>query len=357
VAGLLAAGRRVVVTVPTDGPLVAVMAELGADVRICPTPVLRKSVLSPAGMVGLALDSARGAVRGFGLLREIRPGALYVSTMTVPLWTVLGRLLRIPVTVHVHEAERSAAGWIRWAMSLPVALAHRVLVNSEYSRDVLLESAPRVRDRTSLVRNGVSGPPEVTAPRPRLDGALRLIFIGRLSPRKGPQVAVALLAELRRRGIDATLVLAGSVFPGYEPFEAELHEHVRRENLADRVAFLGFVDDVWALLRDCDVALVPSLLDEPFGNTAVEALLAARPVIVSDTSGLREATFGYRAATTVPPGDVGAWASAVEALVDRWDANRSAVLEDAVEAARRHAPEHFRSRVAELTTLRRGATR
>jgi glycosyltransferase involved in cell wall biosynthesis len=183
-----------------------------------------------------------------------------------------------------------------------------------------------------------------------------LAFVGRLSPRKGPDVAIDVLAELHRRGVPATLVLAGSVFPGYEPFERELHERVRRAGLAEHVTFLGFVDDVWGVVHDCDVALVPSVLDEPFGNTAVEAVLAARPVVASATSGLREATRGYRTAITVPPGDVPAWADAVQAVVRDWSRVSQEVLADAAEAARRHAPDHFRARVADLTTfIPRGA--
>ncbi len=39
--------------------------------------------------------------------------------------------------------------------------------------------------------------------------------------------------------------------------------------------------------RRPDVLVVPSRVDEPFGNTAVEGILARRPVVASDMSGLR----------------------------------------------------------------------
>ena len=68
------------------------------------------------------------------------------------------------------------------------------------------------------------------------------------------------------------------------------------------MTFSGFTDDVWAHLAAADLVLVPSQGDEPFGNTAVEAMLAARPVVVSSSSGLDEAVAGYGSAQRVAAG-------------------------------------------------------
>ena len=78
---------------------------------------------------------------------------------------------------------------------------------------------------------------------------------------------------------------------------------VTRRGLDSRVRFLGFREDVWADLEDADVVVIPSRVGEPFGNTAVEAALAARPLIVSASSGLIEATQGLPGVLRVPPGD------------------------------------------------------
>jgi glycosyltransferase involved in cell wall biosynthesis len=274
---------------------------------------------------------------------------VYVSTITLPVWPVLARFMRRRVVLHVHEAEGGAARVVRRLLAAPARFAHVVLVNSRYSRDVLLESSPWAAGRTVVVANGVAGPPRAVPPRPELDGPLRLVYVGRLSPRKGPQVAVAALAELARRGVHAQLRLVGSVFPGYEWFEADLRGQVERAGLTGHVEFAGFIPDVWAALRDADAVLVPSVLDEPFGNTAVEAVLAARPVVVSATSGLVEAAAGYASAQAVPPGDAAAWADALQRVVTDWPALSRAALRDAAVARRRHAPDRYRSRVAALT--------
>jgi glycosyltransferase involved in cell wall biosynthesis len=246
----------------------------------------------------------------------------------------------------VHEAEQSAPRLLRIGMALCPALADRVVANSRFCLDVLAETAPWLRRRTTVVYNAVRGPADVPPPRAALDGPLRLLFVGRLSPRKGPQVAVATLQELLARGVDARLQLLGSVFEGYEWFETELRDAVVAAGLTDRVEFLGFRPAVWPALAASDVVLVPSVGEESFGLTAVEAVLAARPLVVSDSSGLREAAAGYASAQSVVPGDPELWADAVQRVVAGWDAFRAAAVGDAAEARRRHAPQRYAEQLA-----------
>jgi glycosyltransferase involved in cell wall biosynthesis len=227
----------------------------------------------------------------------------------------------------------------------PLRAADRVVANSGFTRTVLCRLQPALADRTVVVHNAVRGAGETLPARSRLDGALRLLYVGRLSPRKGPDVAVGALRELVARGIDARLTLAGSVFEGYEWFEEELRAVVAAADLTDRVDFVGFRSDVRPLLMASDVVLVPSVLDESFGNTAVEAVMAARPAVVSALDGLREATEGFAAVRVVEPGRPALWADAVAGLAADWDRARESAARDAVEARRRHDPRRYRERL------------
>jgi len=346
VAGLVDAGWQVVVTVPSDGPLVAQVEARGARVVLCPSPVLRKAALRPRGLVSLAVEAVRAVPAATRLLRALRPDALYVSTVTIPLWLPLARVMRVPAVCHVHEAERSAPAVVRQALSLPTLLAASVITNSRFSLDVLADSFSSLGRRAQVVYNGVAGPEVTVQARQELAGAVRLLYVGRLSPRKGVDVAVEALADLVDRGVDARLDLLGAVFPGYEWYEKELADLADRRGVADRLHFLGFQPSVWTFVAEADVVLVPSRFDEPFGNTAVEAVLSARPVVVSDTSGLREAAAGYESAQIVTPGDAAALADAVVHVLADWGFFRQAAWRDASVATERHAPTTYRRLVA-----------
>ncbi len=344
-ATALATRFDVTVVLPGPGPLVGELERRGVRVVFCRMPVLRNAAMRPRGALRLLVDAVLGAVPALRLVRRYGEAGVYVNTLTLPSWPVLARLAGRPSVCHVHEAEQSAARILRLGMAACPSLADRVVTNSRFCLDVLTEVAPRLRRRSTVVYNAVSGPAEVVAPRAALEGPFRLLFVGRLSPRKGPQVALAVLRELLDRGVDARLQLLGSVFEGYEWFEAELRRTVADQGLADRVEFLGFRPDVWPHLSRADVVLVPSVAEESFGNTAVEAVLAARPIVVSDSSGLREAVTGYRSAQAVVPGRTTDWADAVQRVADDWDAVRAAAREDAREAARRHARTDFQERL------------
>ncbi|MFF1574791.1 glycosyltransferase [Leifsonia sp. NPDC058292] len=348
VSGLIDDGWEVVVTVPADGPLLPLLRERGARVEICPSPVLRKSVLRPAGMLQFLRTTAAGARRGSSLIRRERPALVYVNTITIPLWAVLARTHRTKVVTHVHEGEASASVTMRRVLALPLFLSSSLIANSRFSVGVLESSFRRLARRTEVVYNAVPGPPAPRPVRRKLDGGMRVTYVGRLSPRKGVDVAIDALAELRSRGVDADLSLIGSVFPGYEWYEDQLREQVAAADLGSRVTFHGFQPSVWDLVGSSDVVVVPSRVDEPFGNTAVEAILAGRPVIASATSGLLEATAGYRTATTVDPGSVDALANAIEDTIDGWTERADAVGDDTLAAEARHSVTAYRARIARI---------
>ncbi|GAA1389850.1 glycosyltransferase [Luteococcus peritonei] len=340
VSAFTEAGTRVVVALPADGPLVPELERRGARVELVEMPVLRKSALSPTGLMALAATAARSLPPQLRLVRASGAEAVLVNTVTIPMWSLVARLARRPVAVHVHEAEAQASRAVNAVLYGSLLLATRVVANSRHTADVVAASYPLLARRTTVVHNGVVGPAGVQLAELGA-GRARLLFVGRLSPRKGPDVAVRALADLVRGGVDAELALLGAVFPGYEWFETELRELVDSLGLGDRVHFLGFADEVWPALAECHVALVPSVLEESFGNTAVEALLAARPLVVSDHSGLAEATEGFQAVRRVPAGDPTALAGAVRELLADHPAAALAALADR-EGAARFSPQRYR---------------
>ncbi|MBX6768561.1 MAG: glycosyltransferase, partial [Actinomadura rubrobrunea] len=150
----LAAEWRVLVTLPADGPLSEPLRDAGAEVVVLPVPVLRKAYMSPGGVARLAAASLRALPRAVRLLRRTRAAALYVNTVTIPLWLAAARLARVPALCHVHEAEEGVPRPVRAALAAPLRLARAVLVNSRASAAAL---GP-VGRRAQLVDNGVAEP-------------------------------------------------------------------------------------------------------------------------------------------------------------------------------------------------------
>ena len=316
VSAAVAGGWAVEVVLPFDGPLVPLLRDVGAQVRFAHVPVLRKAVMHPRRLAGFVLGSAR-AVRSIrARLRVAPPDLVYVSTVTIPVWLLGARWARVPTLCHVHEAEEGHHRLVSLALAAPLALADRVVANSLAARRAIERAAPPLGRSVHVVHNGVPARPEEPAARERSpDEPWELVLVGRLSPRKGIDVALEAVALLAAEGRDVHLSVCGTIFPGYEWYERDLRDRAARPDLAGRVDLLGYVHPTWPLLDAADVVLVPSRT-EPFGNTAVEGLLARRAVLASDVQGLAEVLTDDRTGLLVPPGDAGALAAATARLLD-----------------------------------------
>lgn len=339
-----AVGWDVVVTLTDHGPLADLLEKSGFTVLVQPAPVLRKAYLSAIGLLRYAAVIARCTPSMIRTLRRIRPDVVYVSTVTVPWWLVLARITGARVVAHVHEAEDGVPRVVQFALAAPLLLAQRVVANSAASREILVQALPALAARTRVIYNGVPGPPTDIAPREILHPPLRLVLVGRVSARKGTDVAVAALGVLRARRIPATLDLVGGVFPGYEWFERDVRDQIAQAGLTDAVRWCGVLDEVWAALQAADVALVPSRV-EPFGNAAVEALLAGRPVIAGDTQGLREIVRPGENGELAVPGDAESLADAVIRTIADWPATRQRSELALTEARQHYSPEIYRDRI------------
>ena len=118
-----------------------------------------------------------------------------------------------------------------------------------------------------------------------------LLFSGRIIPEKGiAQLieAMTLLADYPQ----VKLLVMGSPFYAAESSDSLFMQTLkeRAARLTDRLLFTGYIPypQMPRMLLLGDAAVVPSVWDEPFGMTAVEALAMGLPVIATDRGGLTE---------------------------------------------------------------------
>src|SRR5205814_7719649 len=113
-------------------------------------------------------------------------------------------------------------------------------------------------------------------------GRVVLGMVARLAPVKGQHHVLAALAELRRRGVDAHLLLIGGDAHGLAPeYRPRLTGLARGLGIADAVTFVGQVPDPRPYLRLLDV-FVSAAPDEGFGIALLEAMALGVPVVAVD---------------------------------------------------------------------------
>jgi glycosyltransferase involved in cell wall biosynthesis len=139
---------------------------------------------------------------------------------------------------------------------------------------------------------------------PQLTGAPLLTLPGRGTRLKGHADAIALIAGLRARGVDARLLLLGAIEAGREAYLAELQALARERGVFDAVVFTPPRPDVRDIFAESALVLQLSNKPESFGRTVIEALALCRPVAGYAHGGVGELLAELYPAGRVPPGDV-----------------------------------------------------
>ena len=288
---LVRAGRRPLVVLGEDGPLVAELQRAGVEVRVLPLdPRTNRLDRAAAARVPLRslLDVARYVVRLRRLLREERPDLVHTNSLKSGIYgSLAARLAGVPVVWHVRDriADDYLPGpLVRLVRLLLLLLPDAVLVNSEATRATLGGAVRRAVPHRVLVdpyRPATPGTARTTLAFPP-----RVALVGRLAPWKGQHLFLDAVDSLHATGVHVHAVLLGSALFGEEEYAAALAERVDRGNAL--VELGSFDGDVSEALRDVDVVVNASVIPEPFGQVVVEAIANGVPVVVPDTGGPAE---------------------------------------------------------------------
>ena len=139
--------------------------------------------------------------------------------------------------------------------------------------------------------------------------ALVIGSVGRLSAQKRPELLIDLHALLSKQFPQLVLVLAGG-----GPLEQQLRERVRRQGLAERIIFAGFVPQVERLLPALDLHLLMSR-NEGFGIATIEAMACGVPAVATEVPGSVDILRGCEGGQLVPANDLPVAAAIVAGLL------------------------------------------
>jgi len=346
-------GVEVHVVAPSDDELPLVDAVEGVSVERFRYAPRRYQNLAYHGNMATQVReswSARLALLGFlgsEFANAVRVRRAFTPDLVHAHWWFPGGLVgtwvsglsHVPLVTTLHGTDvRLARGT---AMARP--LFRRVLQQSSAVTAVsrwLADEASRI----------VSGVAPAVAPMPvatelfhpggeRAPG--RLLFIGRLTEQKGIEQLLEALARTRSASMLDVI--------GEGPARERLHERARELGVWDRVTWHGHLPQprLVEFYRRASAVVVPSV-DEGLGMVAVEALLCQTPVIAYASGGLTDIIQPDRTGVLVPHGDIGALASAIDALVTDPERARQLGESGRMIALARFAPESVARRYAEI---------
>ena len=327
----------------SGGPVAVVLglaeaqAALGHEVAIAATDAGRDESPNVDGVIIRLFPSGFPPwrwSRGLGhfLTRRV-PDSDLVHVHTVwqyPTWAAgrACRLARVPYVLTLHGMlEDWAVSQRSWKKGIYLRLAgrgvleHAAAVHATTDAE-LSASRGRIGARGAfVVPNGLARSAYADLPPasrfgerfPALAGRRVVLFLGRLHPKKQPEIAIRAFLEVCGGRKDVTLVLAGPAGAAYLRALRNLGEQL---GLASRIVFTGMLRGriVQEAYRAASLFVLPSW-QENFGMAVVEAMAAECPVVVSDRVGVAS-EIGQAGAGLVTPPTVGATAAAMARLLD-----------------------------------------
>lgn len=210
-------------------------------------------------------------------------------------------------------------------------LATRLIAVSPSIRQMFVREWGVPEEQIVMIYNAVPMEPYTAIPAEpsRAGGAGPLITnVGRLSPQKAQDLLLSAAALVLKQRPDARFMIVGQ-----GRLETPLKQQAEALGIAERVTFTGLRHDIPAVLAESDVFVLSSLW-EGLPLTAVEAMAAARPAVLTDVGGNRDIVEHGVHGLIVPPGNVQALAAALLDLLN--DPARRVAMGGAARARVRH---------------------
>ncbi len=242
---------------------------------------------------------------------EILHSYPFVSNMIGPFLARIAGVRRVITSVHSDAIIKN-----RLLSKLSYGLSDRVIVVSEYLREMLKSRRGLADNKIKTIYNGVDpvffNPEESASVTRESVGASKndvlIMTTANFRWEKGHEYLVRAAKEMKTRGGSFKFLLVGT-----GPMEAGIRAMSKESGVDDMFLFMGYRDDVRRLLSLCDIFVLPSV-SEGFGTSLIEAMAMKKPVIATAVGGIRESVKDGENGLLIKPADPGAISDAIYKL-------------------------------------------
>lgn len=288
--------------------------------RLAQMPVQSKNPLTMLG----------NAARLVELIRREKVSVVHARSRA-PAFSALwaAQVTGTPFVATYHGVYKAQSPLKRWYNAI-MTRGDVVIANSNYTRDHVLAEHQVDPGKVVTIPRGVDlsrfNPTAVPAERVAAlaqawgitssERRTKILLGGRLTRIKGHATIIEAAARLKAEGREDFLILFAGDDQGRVGYRDELEAAIAVAGLIDEVKIVGHCDDMPAAFLLADFALLPTIIPEAFGRTAVEPQAMGRPVIASSHGGTTETVVEGQTGWLAPPGDASAWAAAIRHAID-----------------------------------------
>lgn len=193
-----------------------------------------------------------------------------------------------PLVIHVHSLEtdrinEDVRNEIYHIEKYAMQYADKIFPVSEYTKSKIIELYKIDERKITAIHNGITVHEELQRWFHPLNRQI-VAYVGRITSQKGTFILMETAQKVIQRNKNTLFVIAGK---GDQL--ANIMMEAARRKISSNIVFTGFIKEheVDKLLSTADVYFMPSV-SEPFGLSALEAVRAGTPCVISKQSGVSE---------------------------------------------------------------------
>jgi glycosyltransferase involved in cell wall biosynthesis len=326
---------RIALMIETDGPGGAEMMvfRLAEELRRRGHTVVPVGPRTGTGWMGSMFRSAGFDPETFWLKRPVDPGCVgrfmrlfrehavdivHSHEFTMGVYgSAAARLLGIPHLLTMHGGFTATKALrrriaLRWAIRQSgAAIAVSNATRREFARDLGVDESV-----FAVIHNGVPATPgnaeNVRREFGCVEGETLILAVGNLDRNKNHRMLLEALARLKREGLEKWRLIIAAGRGGSE--HQLLLDYSREQHLEQRVHIALGRNDISDLQALADIFVMPSLW-EGLPMSLLEAMVAGKAIVASETAGIPEAIEDGRQGILVPPGDADALTAGLRTLL------------------------------------------
>lgn len=280
------------VVIPSEGEIKQAFVERGISYKILPVPYWVSfrptSFYRIRRLISKLCDASKPYKK---LIKDLSIDLIYTNSSVSPIGRVVSFLTGKPHVWHLREFLDLDYSYKfilpKWLTSKLILSSRAVVCNSNAVKAHYFNKTNR---KIKVIYNGIATNEkfdnlrnyEKETQKPEI---FTFAIVGFLHAKKGQDQAITAIAELKKRGISARLLIVGSG-SGRE-FLEQCQSLAKSLGVDDLVEFLGFVSDPYEVYKKSSCLLMCSE-HEAMGRVTVEAMSACLPVIGRKSGGTPE---------------------------------------------------------------------
>ncbi len=198
-----------------------------------------------------------------------------------------------------------------------------VIANSQATKRTVLQNNPSIfpENKITVLYNGLDFT-NFLSPQPskyytKVGSEVVIGNLGRLEKQKAQHFLIDIAVRLSQLSIDFKILIGGT-----GRLETELKSYADNRNVSDKIAFVGFVNNVPAFMQSIDIFALTSIW-EGFGYVLAEAMVCGKPAIAFDTSSNPELVEHGSTGFLVPEYDIEQFVQYIKLLTDNQQLRKS----------------------------------